>query len=284
MYLLCKKNVEDRRKSKKMKKYNASLDWLKGFSCLMVVVIHMPFPGIAGNMFSRLGDFAVPIFLLISGFYAEGNNKEQAASHLIKKAMHIFKLFIIAILIYLGIYILRNGWSETIRLPFIGKFLCLNDYNAIGAYHLWFLPALAWLYFVHATICKLKFKVHEEAIFAILIIMMLLWGWHEKTVYIENFLYPGMLMYLLGCIIKKRREKMLKIPDAILGVIIIVGLIFFEGYVWIREYSGLDIYGARIDRVLIYVVAFAAFVYALKHPIPKRGGAGWYISEKIFQW
>ena len=53
-----------------MKEENRLLNVLKGIACLLVVFIHVPFPGVFGRNIAKIGDVAVPFFFLISGWYA----------------------------------------------------------------------------------------------------------------------------------------------------------------------------------------------------------------------
>ena len=47
---------------------NYTLYFFEGLACLLVVLIHAPFPGTLGIIFSSAGRFAVPFFFMISGF------------------------------------------------------------------------------------------------------------------------------------------------------------------------------------------------------------------------
>lgn len=55
---------------KKVAKKNRCLNVLKGVACIGVVLIHIQFPGVTGLVVEKLSRFAVPLFLIIAGFYA----------------------------------------------------------------------------------------------------------------------------------------------------------------------------------------------------------------------
>lgn len=42
----------------------------KGLACICVVFIHVRFPGIVGDVIWKLSQYAVPTFLMISGYFA----------------------------------------------------------------------------------------------------------------------------------------------------------------------------------------------------------------------
>lgn len=47
---------------------NRTLDFFKGLACLLVILIHTPFPGATGIFFISIARFAVPFFFMISGY------------------------------------------------------------------------------------------------------------------------------------------------------------------------------------------------------------------------
>ena len=52
-----------------MKKHDG-INMLKGIACIIVVFLHVPFPGLLGKLISFELNFSVPIFFMISGFFA----------------------------------------------------------------------------------------------------------------------------------------------------------------------------------------------------------------------
>jgi surface polysaccharide O-acyltransferase-like enzyme len=49
---------------------NKCLNLLKGIGCLGVIFIHVRFPGIFGQIIHQLSQYAVPLFFMISVFFA----------------------------------------------------------------------------------------------------------------------------------------------------------------------------------------------------------------------
>lgn len=70
---------------------NTSIYLLKGFACMGVVFIHIPFPGLPGQIIVKAMAFAVPVFCMASGYYAYGRDAATIKRRLIK----IVKLFVI---------------------------------------------------------------------------------------------------------------------------------------------------------------------------------------------
>ena len=56
---------------------NKALDQIRLIAAFLVIVIHSPFPGVAGNLAESLARTAVPFFFMISGYYSCGKSREQ---------------------------------------------------------------------------------------------------------------------------------------------------------------------------------------------------------------
>lgn len=54
---------------------NRCLNFFKGLGCIFVIFIHFPFPGEIGRIISGLARFAVPLFFMISGYYAYNSRR-----------------------------------------------------------------------------------------------------------------------------------------------------------------------------------------------------------------
>ena len=75
-----------------------NIDVLKAICAFLIVCIHVPFPGVAGEYFTALTRIAVPIFFMITGyFYSDVIDRHREVIQ-IKK---IFRLLIEANLLYL---------------------------------------------------------------------------------------------------------------------------------------------------------------------------------------
>lgn len=78
-------------KSVQSAKINRSsmFDFIKGLACMGMVFIHVTFPGTAGMAIKTAALFAVPVFLMIAGFYSLGATEEKILFRL-KKILLIF--------------------------------------------------------------------------------------------------------------------------------------------------------------------------------------------------
>lgn len=153
------------------RRINNVLNFLKGVGCIAVVLIHVRFPGLFGELIHKLSQFAVPIFFMISGYFSYSEDG-IGSRRVWKKARRIFRITMVATVFYLvysmwAHYIVGDFalWINSVIDPKIMlKFIVLNDFDFIGASHLWFLPSLAYSYvilcFVERYSCrKLAYRV-----------------------------------------------------------------------------------------------------------------------------
>ena len=82
-------------------KRNHTLDALKFFFAIMVILVHFPFPGELGHICSNIGICGVILFFLISG-YGSYNQDDTVAS---KNILRRFKRNGLTFIIILSIYI-----------------------------------------------------------------------------------------------------------------------------------------------------------------------------------
>ena len=135
-----------------MQNKNMLLNYIKGCGCIGVVFIHFMFPGAFGYTLMKISQFAVPVFFMISGFYAYNNTSEK----LHKKLIRILRITLFSIMLYFCFtccfeFLKQNLFTYTIQLLNPGLwinmvFLC--DLDFINGGVLWFLPAfMRWLRF-----------------------------------------------------------------------------------------------------------------------------------------
>lgn len=142
--------------------YNKKLDGinaLKGIACIVVVFLHIPFPGIVGKLIGFEFNFSVPVFFMISGYFAF---KKQNRRWVLSKAFYIAKLTLVTELLY-GIwylfadcfvnrtvsvseFVVSLSW---IRHP-LRTVLCGTMFNGT----LWYLYAAGWAWLIYYFIIR----------------------------------------------------------------------------------------------------------------------------------
>ena len=200
----------------KEKNRNMSLDVLKLMASYVVVFIHFKFSGLTGDIVDALARFAVPVFFMVSGYFAYNNSTEK----LISKMKNIIKIYFWGAVIYIGFYGVLSLYDVGIKGAmwycisyfnpvFIVKFIVFNVPRS--SEHLWFLVALIYVYGLHYFIAKWKIK---ESIYlwigVVLLAIHLLLGVGLSSIgivipicVIRNFLFMGYPFYCIGMLIRK---------------------------------------------------------------------------------
>ena len=219
----------------KLSQRNATLDVIKLIAAYFVVFIHVPFPGKFGVMIETAARFAVPVFFIVSGFFAYGNDLDKIK----KKIRNIFSLFVFASVLYNALNIGTRILSESSTVAeyingffdfsVILKMLLLNC--TYSADRLWFLPALIYVYAAYYLARKLKLK--DEVIFGISFAgmaahlflgeVLLAFGTELPYEFLRNFLLMGIPFFGTGMFLKKHENKICGKISVKLALTIVAG-------------------------------------------------------------
>ena len=254
----------------KEKNRSKSLDVLKLIASYFVVFIHFKFSGLAGDIVEALARFAVPVFFMVSGYFAYSNSTEK----IISKMKNIIKIYFWGAVIYICFYGILALYDVGIKgamwyciLYFnpvlIVKFIVFNVPRS--SEHLWFLVALIYVYGLHYFIAKWKIK---ESIYlwigVVLLAIHLLLGVGLSSMgivippcVIRNFLFMGYPFYCIGMLIRKNEDLIhKKFTYRRAMILILIGVI--ETVISYFICGGNELY---IGSVL---VAVALFIISLK--------------------
>ncbi|RDU24778.1 acyltransferase family protein [Anaerosacchariphilus polymeriproducens] len=254
-------------------KRNSFINVLKGIISFMVVLGHRGLPGDFGVIADAMGRFAVPIFLMISGYFIWNVDKEIVKKKSKIQMLKILKLMIWANLIYIiwGListelygYNVKLWFIDIFSLVNILKFLVLNVSKA--GIHLWFIGALFYCYAILYYINKKDmYKVLYCSIPILLVLNLIIsevvpsQGILLPISLTRNFLLFGLPYFALGNFIHKYQVKILNLFSNKICIIAIVSsclLSCFERLFIARS----DMYVGSI------ITAFSLFVLAVKNP------------------
>lgn len=254
-------------------KRNSFINVLKGIISFMVVLGHRGLPGDVGMIADAMGRFAVPVFLMISGYFIWNEDSQIVEEKIKVQTVKIFKLMIWTNIIYIiwGL-ISTKLYGESIKLwamdvfsvTSILKFIILNVSKA--GIHLWFIGALLYCYCILFYVNKKKLhKTMYKSIPILLIINLLIcemipgFGVFLPLSLTRNFLLFGLPFFALGNFIHKYQEYIInKITNlqCVLGIIVACLLSWAERILIARS----DMYLGSI------LAAFLLFVLAVKNP------------------
>ena len=186
---------------------HVGLDTLKAICAFLVVCIHAKTNLIIGEYIIVIGRTAVPIFLMITGYFYHLSSETQKKFQI----AHIFRLYLIAQSIYilyeilLAVVIPARKISDYLSWNRISLFFLVNETTPDSA-HLWYLLALIYvLGFAYWFDRKIKIKI-KYAICIILIIMSFIFGIYSNAIFgvvmpelvTRNYLFVGFPYFIIG--------------------------------------------------------------------------------------
>lgn len=273
------------------------VNFLRGFGILAVIAIHttgyfteiddygsLVLVNLWTDIFSQ---FAVPLFICISGFVLAGKYRLKFSLKLfyLKRIRSIIPQY----LIFSFLYTLFNNWdvmrlsSPSANLTLLGK----NIWHADASYHFWFFALIIAFYLCYPLIIKFydfaKNIIWEEMVLTIFLIIQLLWmvGVHTvpnmKVNFIAYLFYFGLGIYACDHFASlkinfKRLTPVLLTLSAALTVgasfFIIIGLTTGYRYSAIPEYYFI---GADLIYPVLRVVTFLLLLNLAVALVRKRG-------------
>ena len=164
-----------------MKTKNDCLNVWKGIAAFAVVLIHCTLPGVPGEIIKGIARFAVPLFFLISGYFAYG--REDAV--LRRREIHILRLYVGAVAVYYLWAAIRYFLSQRTfaqmgaeLFPDGGRTvtdLLLFNRTAMAP-HLWFMGALVYCYLFYRLLARKRLEERGYLLISVLLAANLLLG------------------------------------------------------------------------------------------------------------
>lgn len=193
---------------------NSNVDILKLLCALFVIMIHV-------NYFGRqwllpITRCAVPIFLIISGYYLYS---PDSGLYKVKKSIkHVTFILINSTILFAVINTLLQYHSTgSVSIPnrrSIFNFIVFNENP--WAYHLWYLSAYIYVLII-IDACQQK-KCLKYLYYCIPVLLLtdlvfgkyslLIWKQEYNYLYLRNFLFVGIPYFLIGGLIRKNYHKL----------------------------------------------------------------------------
>ena len=208
---------------------NNTLDVIKLFASYMVVFVHAVFYGKLGVLAAALARFAVPLFFLVSGFYAY----KAPAKVLKRRMLRLLRLYLFAALAYTVYNVLirlLHGNPQDVAAYLrayanpnaLLKLILLN--LTICSAHLWYLLAGVYVYGIFYFAAK--YNVSEKLIFIVSLLALLLHLFLGEVLsvferyfplyYVRNFALFGVPFFGFGLLVNKHQEKLRTIPGFVI--------------------------------------------------------------------
>lgn len=164
-----------------MKTKNDCLNVWKGIAAFAVVLIHCTLPGVPGEIIKGIARFAVPLFFLISGYFAYG--REDAV--LRRREIHILRLYMGAVAVYylwaaIRYFLSQRTFAQMGAELFPDGGRTVSDllfFNRIAmAPHLWFMGTLVYCYLFYRLLARKRLEERAYLLIPVLLAANLLLG------------------------------------------------------------------------------------------------------------
>ena len=204
-----------------------------GGSALLVVLIHSSFPGRFGIYIKSTARIAVPIFLMISGYYAFKCDRDDGLQR-IKSSIHkTAKLAIIVLLIYSVANCLDAILTGNLPFAWLISHLTVSDIIGLIVFNhsvfvteiMWYFLALLYVYYIVLMAMKWgKLNVLIKSIPICLILNIISGEVMNLPWFVAgNFLLTGLPFFLMGYWIRKN-DVCMKMSKCNLWVMLILGM------------------------------------------------------------
>ena len=209
-----------------------SIDVMRIVMAFLVVAIHLPFNGKAGNVFITFGKTAVPFFLVVCGYFLYREDNKEMMKRLLKQTKRILIFFIASNMFYAGFHAVYlrvtegsfKGMSECFTPKALTNFLLYN--LSPFSEHLWYLGSLLYALVILLVLNKIK-----ALKFAMFLAPFLVAGYVVLShlgigtgIQLRNAVLVGLGYTMMGMLIRRFEKKILdhKATDPILLVLFII--------------------------------------------------------------
>lgn len=217
-----------------MGKRNDCLNMIKGIACFFVVFMHVPFLGVFGIVVKKIGEFAVPLFFMISGFYLWKPEYDILKIGLSRKIKRMFKVCFVVFAAYFfwNMLISHFGSGHLANSAFMRrcftiehlyKFIFFQNTDIIGGRSpYWFLFALLLTYVILLAVFRLpKWRLIYTCLPILLLLNFYLHTTDLGWDYYNNIWTTAIPFVLIGFLIAERRlfKKITPIAMVVISVI-----------------------------------------------------------------
>ena len=259
---------------------NNCVDILRIVSAFCIISLHN-FSGSGhpfGEELTAMARFAVPLFFMISGYFAAAFDRGRRVKQ-IKKLLFLTAASNIGYFLYrmldaaTGRY-LPGFFAEKFTWDAFWTFFWSGESSVAG--HLWFLSALLYVVILdHLLLSRLEKLRHGRAIVAAIAVVLLVAGlsyYHINTTVLHrelpyqnyrNFFFMGTPFYLFGKLLRGSRLLEIKLNVPVLAVLLLALFGTCLGEYWLLGVK--EIYLSSI------VTAFVLLIFALQHPMEHAG-------------
>lgn len=243
----------------------ASIDVMRAIMAFLVVAIHWPFGGKAGQVFITFGKAAVPFFLVVCGYLLFRENSDEMMQRLKKQTKRILIFFVLANVFYIGMYALYShkmsgSWTDfkdCFKTKAIMNFLLYNF--PLYSEHLWYLGSLLYALLILMLLNKLKVLKYAMYLAPALVaayVVLAHMGVGEFY-QLRNAIFIGLGYTMMGMLIRKYEKKILSIKHIGLILLVLFAACSFASIYELNHYkqgTAVPFIGAEIMTYVIVLL------------------------------
>lgn len=280
---------------------NQTMECCKMLAAILVVFLHVPFPGLFGQLIDCMMRFSVPLFFAVSGYFSFGVRSDKMK----RRLMHIIKLNIVAILAHVAWNVLHaayQGESILRELRAIlppAKSLASWVFMHISPYsgQLWYLTAIAvcyailWAYVTFFGEEKIDYRplygvsVVLFAIRFVAVDLMRTIGYGIPFFFCRDGFFFGLPMVSLGIFLREHQQRLF--TNFRLTTKKLLGILLFGILLSLLQWKT---YGTSELPLGALVQTFALMQLSLLHPRADMGskaaakliGSFGYLSTSVY--
>ena len=256
-----------------------SIDVMRVVMAFLVVAIHWPFDGKAGDVFVTFGKSAVPFFLVVCGYFLYREDNAEMMKRLIKQTKRMFVFYVLANVFYAGLFALMSQKMDGSLAEFKACFqkkplmdFLLYNFSPFSE-HLWYLGCL--LYALIILIVLNKFKVLKYAMFAspaLIAVYVILAHRGVEFYQLRNAIFIGLGYTMSGMLIRRFEKKILGIKYLWAILLALFAICSAAGIYEINHYEQ----GTGVPFIASEILTYVIVLLCLRFP---NFGAGTFAEK-----
>ena len=253
------------------KQRNWRFDYLKGIACIIVILLHVPLPGIIGDGIIYACRFSVPIFFMITGYYTEKKDNRW----IFNKIRQLLSKLLIAEVFYgiwkLFLHIVMDGKTISeffenvafLKNP-VKTVFCGSFFNGV----FWYIYAVIWAYVLVVLLRKVKWIFNDLfcIISSLILIVIMVAGRfvlqnlidiNDYTFLFCNALVFGLPMMMIGMFFSRNENSIKEQISLKKNVLMLFAglMVMVAEYIFSRQYMDFH-FSTLIISLSVFLFAF----------------------------
>lgn len=199
-----------------MKTENTTLHAFKALACFSIVSLHFLLPGQFGVFYQIVARFAVPFFMMLSGYFSFNISRDKVKYRLKQMLLLTAASMIFYTIVHFVNLLLTRELTEkmaAIDLSDFADFFLFNsprDLIGSAATPTWYLLAISYIYTLYLVFYKHFHRLTSLGVSLFLLVLAFCIEFNtDSEFYYRNFLFMGLPFFILGMQFAKHRDRIL---------------------------------------------------------------------------